>query len=225
MDYQKVVLNAEKRDLVGRKVKQLRKSGKIPASMYGHDIKSTNLQFDSKELDKVISHEGMAGLVDVVVDEKNIPSLLKNPQYHPVTDELLHIDVYKVNLKEKITAKVKVEFIGESAAVKLGNVLMPVTNEIEVECLPTDLPEKVEVDISVLTDLDKMVLVKDLKFGKGIEVKTHEDQVVVKVEEPKEEEIEMVTTPAEATEQKAETEEGQTEGAKKEEKSKEAKEN
>ena len=96
--------------------------------------------------------------------------LFRNPQYSAVLGDIIHIDCYKVNLKEKITASVPIEFIGESQAVKDGNVLVEVTNEVEVEALPTDLPEAIEVDISVLNAIDDMITVGDIKLDEKVEM-------------------------------------------------------
>jgi large subunit ribosomal protein L25 len=127
-------------------------------------------------------------------------------------------------LKEKIVTTVPLEFIGESQAVKEGKVLVEVTNEIEIEALPTDLPEKIEVDISKLENIDSMISVADLVYDRSkIEVKTAIDQVVVKVEEPKVEEEPVATetvAPGEvpATEQKTPEELAAAEKKKEEEK-------
>lgn len=153
-----------------------------------------SIQFGIKEMEKIFEEVGESGLVDLAIGEELIPVIFRNPQYHPLVGNLIHVDCYKVNLKEKIITTVPVEIIGESLAVKAGNVLVEVTNEIEVEALPADLPERVEVDISVLDEVGKMITVADLKLGKGVEAKTHHEQVIVKVEEPKEEVVETPET-------------------------------
>jgi len=186
-------MNASKRDLLGRKVKQLRREGLIPATMYGHGFEAVSIQFNAKDFQKIFDHVGESGLVDIEMDGKAYPILFRNPQYHPVWGELVHVDCYKVNLKEKIVTTVPLELIGEAPIVKAGNILVPVTEEVEIEALPTDLPEKIEVDISGMETLESMITVADLIFDKSkIEIKTDATQVVVKVEEPKEEVIEEV---------------------------------
>ena len=217
-------LKAEKRELLGKKVKHLRASGKLPASVYGHEFESLSIQLDQKTVEKIFGEVGESGLVDLVIGEdKALPILFKNPQYHPIEGKLIHVDLHKVNLKEKITTMIPVVLVGESSAVKAGNVMIQVANEVEIEALPTELPEKFEIDISKLENVDQMITVADLVFDKDkIEVKTGADQVIVKIEEPKEEIIEEpvaaegvggIELPP-ATEQKA-PEEG--EGEKKEE--------
>ncbi len=198
------VLNAEVRTVTGKKVKQLRKKGLLPSSIYGNGMEPVSVQVVDKEMAAIYSHVGESGLVDLVLDGKTLPILFRNPQYHPVMGNLMHIDCYKVNLKEKITTFVPVEFIGEAPAVKAGKVLVEVVNEVEVEALPADLPEKIEVDLSKLETIDSVVTIADLDVDRSkVEIKNDPEQVVVKVDEPKveeevvaEESTEVVVAPA-----------------------------
>jgi len=208
MTKEKHQLNAQIRTLLGRKVKQLRNQGLLPATIYGKGLESISIQVNLIEAEKVFEEVGESGLVELMVNEKEkLPILFRNPQYHPVEGNLIHIDCYKVNLKEKISAMVPIEFIGESQAVKDGNTLMTVTDEVEVEALPADLPESIEVDLAVLENLESVITVADLKIDKSkVEILTDAEQLIAKVEEPREEEVEPVVevTPAdvEATAQK-----------------------
>lgn len=207
------VLKAEIRTLMGRKTKQLRRQGLLPATMYGKHFDPMSIQVNDMEMVNVFDEVGESGLVDIMVDGKKYPVILRNPQYHPLLGSLIHIDCYKVNLKEKITATVPVEFVGESQAVKLGNTLVEVTLEVEVEALPADLPEKIEVDISGMDTIESVITVADLKVDDKVEIKTDAEQVIVKIEEPRaEEEVETAeVAPGEvpATEQKAPEAEGE----------------
>jgi large subunit ribosomal protein L25 len=194
-------LNALVRTITGKKVRNLRKQGIMPSSIYGHGFDPISIQLVDKEMFAVFSHAGESSLVDLELDGKILPILFRNPQYHPVTGMLSHIDCYKVNLKEKITTFVPLEFIGESDAVKAGKVLVEAVNEVEVEALPANLPEKIEVDLSKLVDIDSEITVADLIFDRNlIEIKNESSQVVVKVEEPKVEEVVEVAPEAESTE-------------------------
>lgn len=211
-------LKAEKREIFGKKVKKLRKQGILPASIYGNEFASQSVQLNLKEVEKLFGHAGESSLIDLQLDGATLPVLFKNPQYNPLSGNLTHIDLHKVNLKEKITAMVPIEIIGESPAVKAGNVLMEITMEIEVEALPTDLPEKITIDISKLENVDQAITAADLTVDrKKVEVITEADQVIVKVAAPKEEVIEEVAAPAPtevpATAQKA-PEEAETDKAK-----------
>jgi large subunit ribosomal protein L25 len=212
-------INAEIRNVFGRKVKHLRREGLIPATVYGKGFEPISVQTSCTEFEKVYDIVGESGLVNLIIGKDTWPVLFRNPQYHPVDGSLMHIDCYKVNLKEKITTFVPIELVGESPAVKAGNILVPVTEEIEVEALPTDLPESITVDIAVLENLDSMITVADLNVNRSkVEILTDAEQVIVKVEEPREEEepvVEVAPEEVPATAQKSEEE--QAEGGEKKE--------
>jgi large subunit ribosomal protein L25 len=220
-------LKADVRTVTGKKVKSLRKQGLLPSSVYGRDFEPVSIQVNQKELAVIFAHAGESSLVELELDGKKVPVLFRNPQYHPVEGTLIHVDCYKVNLKEKISTMVPLVFIGESEAVKAGKVLVEVASEIEVEALPTDLPENIEVDLSKLVDIDSMITVADLVVDKSkIEVKTDAEQVIVKVEEPRveeevpvEESTETVVAPA--MNQKTEEEKAADDAKRSEEKKKE----
>ena len=218
MTKEKHQIKADLRTVLGRKVKHLRKEGLIPATVYGHKFEPMSIQFKGLELEKLYDNVGESGLIEVLVGEEKLPILLRNAQYSAVEGNMIHIDCYKVNLKEKITAFVPIEFIGESQAVKDGNVLVEVTNEVEVEALPTDLPECINVDISVFATIDDMITVGDIKLDEKVEMITAADQVIVKIEEPRAEEEAPVAevTPADvpAMNQKTEEEKAAAEAAK-----------
>lgn len=212
-------LSGTLRTVTGRKVKKLRQAGQIPATIYGQAMTPISVQFAALELDKISEHAGESTLVEINIDKDTYPVLFKNPQFHPVLGDLIHIDCYQVNLKEKIVASVPLELIGESPAVKNGNILVPVTDEVEIEALPADLPEKIEVDISSLEEIGQKISVSDLQVDKDlIEIKTDPEQVIAIIEEPKveEEPVEAEVAPEDvpATAQKSEEEAGQENQAK-----------
>lgn len=167
----KITLNAQKRTVVGRKVKKLRKDGYIPANIYGKKIKSAPVQVDRKEFERVFTKAGETGLIELLVDKDVHPVLIHNVAYHPVTANLLHIDFFQVDLKEKVQTRVPISFVGESAAVKdkLG-VLLTILSEVEIEALPGDLPEKIEVDISKLAAVGDIIKVADLTVSDKIKI-------------------------------------------------------
>lgn len=205
-------ISAALRTVIGRKVKHLRLKGQIPATIYGHKFEPISIQFATLELDKLFEQVGESSLAEIVIDDNKYPVIFKNPQFNPITGELMHIDCYKVNLKEKITTTVPVELLGEAPAVKNGNVLMQILNEIEIEALPSDLPEKIEVDISALAEVDNKIYVAELNIDRNlIEVKNDPEQVVVIIEAPRVEEepvVEAEVAPEDvpATAQKTEEE-------------------
>jgi len=202
-------LKAEIREVKGRKVKHLRKEGLLPATVYGKAIEAVSVQMGQKDFGKVFAEVGEAGLVELVVKDETWPIIFRNPQYHSVGGEVIHIDCYKVNLKEKIRTTVPLVFVGEPQSVRAGNVLVEVSNEVEVEALPADLPERIEVDLTKLETLEAVITVGDLKVDEKISLKTPADQVIAKTEAPRAEEAapvaEATAAPGEvpATEQKA----------------------
>src|SRR3990172_8122762 len=148
-------LKVEKRAVVGKRVKKLRREGILPANIYGKEFKSTSVQVPVKDFLKVFSEVNETGLVDLDYDSQTLPVLIHNVQIDPRTQTPVHADFFKVNLKEKITARVPVVAVGEAKAVvdKIGLLEQPVA-ELEVEALPTDLPEKIEVNVEALNAVE-----------------------------------------------------------------------
>jgi len=190
-------LKAEDRKIEGRKVKALRKQNVIPANIFGNKIKSKSIQVSLKDFENLYKEVGETGVINLDFGSEKRPVLVHDVQLNPKTDEVLHIDFHQVDLKEKIEAEVPVELIGESPAEKqsLGTVVQYV-NEIKVEALPGDLPEKFVVDVSELSEVDQAVFVKDLKMDRSkVEVKNDAEEIIVKVEPPQKEEVAAVPTP------------------------------
>jgi len=190
---EKMKLAAEKRKITGRKVKVLRRGGILPANIYGKNLKSLAVQLRMKLFLPVYQKAGETGIVELKVggESKIRPVLIHNVQLDPVSDQPLHADFYQVDLKKKVTAEVPVELIGESLAdkEKIGILIQPLT-EIEIEALPTELPDKLELDISDLKEVDNAVTVADLRVPKGVEVLTSEKEILAKIEPlAKEEEV------------------------------------
>ncbi|WKZ25346.1 MAG: 50S ribosomal protein L25 [bacterium] len=189
-----IKLKTEKREVVGRKVKTLRKAGKIPANIFGKNIKSETIVVDAKEFREVFKTAGETQLIDL--GGRSV--LVSKVQVHPVSGDMLHIDFRQVDLKEKIEAKIPVELIGESPAEKqnLGTVVQQL-DEIEVEALPTDLPENIVVDQSILAEVDQAIYVKDIKLDSKVTVITDGESIVAKVEPPQKEEVVEAPVPVE----------------------------
>ncbi len=206
---QKLVV--EKRKVTGDKVKKLRKEGILPANIYGKGIKSLAVQVPFKEFEILYKEVGETGLIDVQVDGELRPVLIHNVQKDYMTKIPLHADFFQVNLKEKVKTMVPLVIVGEPNAVseKLG-LLMQTLNEVEVEALPADLPEKIQVNVQHLAAVNEQMLVSDLKIPSGVAVLTDASQVVVKiaalVSKEAEEEAKAEAVAAEAA--KAESAEG-----------------
>lgn len=201
-------LKVEKRDLFGRKVKQLRRQGIVPANLFGKKINSIAIQVEEKAFTKIFNEVGETGLVDVTVGDKKYPSLISGYVTDPVTGRILHADFHTVSLKEKVTAAIPVELVGEAPAVKeQGGVLFQSLNEIEVEALPTDLPESINVDISGLANIGDSITVRDLKVdAQTVTIQVEPDTTVVSIQEPAPEEVEEAPIETETTEQGPTTE-------------------
>lgn len=176
-------LKVEKRKILGKQVKKLRKDGILPGNVYGKEIKSASVQVPVKEFKDVFNEAGETGLVDLDLEGKIIPVLIQNVQ-SDYKSNLLHADFYQVNLKEKVKAMIPLEITGESKAEteKIG-LLINVLSEIEVEALPEDLPEKIEVNVEHLATVDEQITVADLKVSAGVTILTDPTQVVSKIDE------------------------------------------
>lgn len=200
VESQRPVLKVKKRDITGRKVKNLRSQGIIPAIIYGREVDSLNVKIDLHEVNEIFKRAGETSLVDIKVEseKKKRPVLLKNLQYHPVKDNLIHLDLHQVDLSQKVTAEVPVELAGKSPAAESGEgVLVRLVDQLEVEALPTELPEKFVVDVSGLEKVDDAVTIADLEdISKEVEIKVEKSQILAKVE-PLLEEIEEPVTPEE----------------------------
>ena len=154
----------------------------MPTNIYGKGVKSLAIQVPYKEFEKVYKEAGETGIVDVEIDGVIRPSLIHNVQQDYRKHILLHADFFQVNLKEKVKAMIKVITIGEPKAVidKLG-LLMQTLEEIEVEALPTELPEKIEVNVEPLAVLDAQVTVGEIKAPEGVIILTDPAQVIAKI--------------------------------------------
>lgn len=189
---QKYILKADKRTVLGSKVKQLRRTGVVPANLFGKTIDSQAIQVNSVDFNRVYKEAGETSLIWVQVEgeEKERPTLVTSVHYNPVTGNKLHIDFHQVNLKEKVTANVPVEIIGESELVTSNlAVLSQSLNEIEVEALPTDIPENITFDITSLKAIGDVLKVSDAKVSSEVEIKTDPEQIVVVLQEPMKEEV------------------------------------
>lgn len=181
----KYSLKASARDLVGRKVKKLRQQGLLPATVYGKTTKSISVSVKQDEFENVYKDAGETGLVELAVDGDKTAGrqvLVHSVQVHPITRTPLHVEFHQVDLKEKVHANVPVVLLGEAKAVadKIG-VLLTLLDEVEVEALPTELPEKIEVDVSNLTEVNQEFKVSDLKIPSGVTLLSDPTVVVVKI--------------------------------------------
>ena len=196
-------LSANTRTVFGRKTKQLRAKGIIPGNIFGKKIKSQAIELASSTLLTTMRQAGETGLIHLKIkgDDKTHPVLVSGYAQDPVTGAMLHVDFHEVDLKQKVTATVPLKTVGESEAVKSGMVLVMMKNELEVEALPTDLPDHIEVDISILTEVGATIHAKDLKFDRSkVTVEIGDDEVIVTIQEPVKEEVIVAPEPVEGAE-------------------------
>jgi|SRR3989344_62074 len=177
-------IKVEKRTVVGKKVKKIRKEGILPANIYGKDFKSLACQLPLKEFKNIYKKVHETGLVDLTLDSQILPVLIHNVQIDPTSQEVLHADFYKVDLKEKIKANIPVIAVDESPAVidKKG-LLLQIMSELEIEALPTDLPEKIEVSTANLKEVGEEILVSSIKAPNGVTILSDLSQIVFKIGE------------------------------------------
>ena len=179
-------------------VKKLRDSGRVPAVIYGREVKPQNLEISAKEIGDLILHSVSENLlVDLSVENdarsKRL-ALVQEIQHHPLDGRLLHVDLHEVAENEKVTIMVPVETVGEAIGVKTGGgVLEHVLFKIRVRSLPKDLPEQIVVDVSHL-ELNKSIHLSDLKMPAGVEVLGDKNVPVVSVALPRTEEEETAAT-------------------------------
>ncbi len=181
-------LEVQRRNLLGKKVKKLRRQGYIPATVYGKNFTSVAIQFPTSQV-RVLKQAGETGIVYLTLDKQKLPTMIRHIQQHPVTNKILHVDFYKVNLKEKVKAQVPIELIGEAPIVKSGYNLVQVLHEVEVEALPADIPDSIQVDVSHLEDEGQDIRIKDLKIDtkKTELIEIDPEETIVVIEKPKEE--------------------------------------
>ncbi len=191
-------LKAEKRTVLGSKVKKLRRQGVIPANVFGKTIDSQAIQVSQVEFNRVYKEAGETSLIwlKLEAEDKERPTLVTAVTHNPITGDKLHIDFHQVNLKEKVNANVPVEIVGEAQMIKDGlAVLDKHLHEIEIEALPTDIPENIVFDISTLKEIGDHLKVSDVKLPEGVTLVTDPETTVValgalqKEEEPLETEV------------------------------------
>lgn len=213
---EKVVIKAEKRDVVGKQVKAMRRAGKLPAVIYGRHVEPIAISLDAHSASLALAKLSSSSLVTIDVEGKEYPSLVRERQRDYIKGVLTHIDFLAVDLDEKIRTLVRVVLAGVSPAVKDHNgVLVQNLERLEIECFPGDLPERITVDIAVLAQIGDSIRVRDLPISDKIRILADEDETIAVVTLTKEETV--VTPGAEAVEAAAAAPEISVERGKKEE--------
>ena len=209
-------LKVKIRNTLGKKVRFLRRQGLTPANLYGPKIESTALEVESPVLERLIARVGRNALINLTVDGDKKPRLvmIRDIQRNPLDGALLHVDFFQVEVTQKVRTEIPLMFLGEAPAAKRARVmLIQDLTSLHVEGLPTDLPRNIEVDLSVLEEVDQAIHVRDIAISDKLEILTDPDAIVVHIEESRVpvEEVEVKEEVAE--EAPAEVEEEAEEGA------------
>jgi large subunit ribosomal protein L25 len=200
---QQAKLTAQRRTQVGRNaIKKIKAAGMVPGVIYGSAQEPVNLQINGRELLNVLSHaSGENILVELEIldggEKQNALAMIQEIQHHPLQREILHVDFHAVSANETVSAEVPIETVGEAVGVKVhGGLLEHILRYLEVECLPADLPQVIEVDVTSL-DVGQSLHVRELKLPSGVEAITDPEQTVVAVVESRVEEevVEPLVTP------------------------------
>jgi large subunit ribosomal protein L25 len=192
----KVILKAVKRDVTGKQVKAMRREGQLPAVIYGRHVEPIAISLEAHAASLVMSKLSSSSLVTIDLEGKEYPALVRERQRNFIKGNLTHIDFMAVDLTEKIRATVRLEFVGVSGAVKDYNaVLVKNIEKLEVECLPTDLPERLAIDIAALALVGNSIRVRDLAISDAIRILNDEDETIAVAAAPKTEAVDAAAVP------------------------------
>jgi large subunit ribosomal protein L25 len=193
---EKVILKAVKRDITGKQVKAMRREGQLPAVIYGRHLEPIAISLEAHAASLVMSKLSSSSLVTIDLEGKEYPALVRERQRNFIKGNLTHIDFMAVDLTEKIRATVRLEFVGVSGAVKDYNaVLVKNIEKLEVECLPTDLPERLAIDIAALALVGNSIRVRDLAISDAIRILNDEDETIAVAAAPKTEAVDAAAVP------------------------------
>lgn len=186
---EKVVLKAVKREVIGKQVRAMRRSGQLPGVLYGYGVEPTAITMDEKEVTTLLSRLSSSSLITIVLEDgQEHPALVREKQRDYIKNRLLHIDFQAVSLTEKIRTAVRVVLTGLSPAVKDYNaVIVTGLDELDVEALPQDLPERISVDVSVLAKIGDSIHVRDLIISDKVKMLSNPDDLIALASITKEE--------------------------------------
>ena len=179
---EKAVVVATRRTVTGKQVGALRRQGKLPGVLYGHNFTATPILMERHAVSLKLATLTSSSLVTVVLDGKEHSALVREKQRNYITNELLHVDFQVVSLTEKIRANVSIELTGIAPAIKLfGGVMVTGMSQIEVESFPQDLPERILVDVSALANIADSIHVRDLNLSDKVTIHTDADDMIVTI--------------------------------------------
>jgi len=182
MAKEEVLINAEKRNVVGKQVKALRRQGILPGVIYGRHIEAFPIQMDAHDAALILDKLTASSLITIDVDGEKFNVLMRDRQRDVIFGDLLHVDFLVVSLTEKLRATIELKLVGEAPVADNPEVVVTqVLNDIEIEAFPQDLPEFIEVDISTLETVDDEITVADLDLGENIAILTDPNETIVSV--------------------------------------------
>jgi large subunit ribosomal protein L25 len=192
-----IELKATHRNVIGKQVRALRREGKLPGVIYGHHIESMAILLDLRDTSRSLAGLAPSALVTLDVDGEKHMTLVREKQRDPIIGTLTHVDFLAVSLKEKLRTNVYLSLVGLAPAIKTYNAIqVPGVDELEVECLPQDLPERIEVDLSGLAEIGDGIHVRDLQLSDKVKILTDPDTMIVLMTAPEMEEVaEEAATP------------------------------
>jgi len=181
---QQTELEVTRREVMGKATKRLRKAGIIPANIFGHKEESQAVQVDSVAFDRLRRSHAATGIITLRLPDSSATqtALIRRVQHDPRSGKVIHVDFFRVSLSERIHVKVALHFVGESPAVKNeGGVLLHLLDTLEVECLASDIPEYIEVEVTPLTEIDAIIHAEDVKLPANLTLITDPKEGVAKV--------------------------------------------
>lgn len=177
-------LSAKIRTETGKKIRDQKNEGRIPAVVYGHKVKNAILDLDEKEFLKVFKSAGESSLIELNVEgeKEKRPVLIHDMQKDSVTGQVMHIDFFQASLKEEVQVKVPLVIVGEAPAVKeQGGTLVKNISELEVKALPQNLPHEITVDVSGLKTTEDHILAKNIKLPEGVKLHINPEEIVISI--------------------------------------------
>jgi large subunit ribosomal protein L25 len=203
---EQIELNAAKRDVLGKKVRFLRRQSITPVHIFGHGIESLALQCDTANLQRVLAQTGQTRLINLKIDGESTPRtvMVRETQRKILKGDLLHVDFYQVKMTEVIDVDVPIVLVGEAPALRnKENMLAQELNELSVQCLPANIPNSIEVDVTSLTEPDQVIRVRDIIPGEGVTILNDPEVMLARIAVQREaeeipEEVEIAEEVAEA---------------------------
>ena len=180
-------ITLEKREVIGKKVSNLRKNGLVPVHLYGPEVDSVSLQCASLPLSKIVLQAGTNIPINVSIDgSEDQVCFVREVQYHPVKDHIIHVDFMSVNISKPVTARVPVRIEGTSPAVRtMGGTLLQPLESVTVEALPLEIPEYLSLAAELLVDFETNLYVKDLEIPDGIQIINNDSEMLASVVAPR----------------------------------------